>query len=83
MTHQQNRPVAEGRRVLADGGGNGVAELIARGDLAGDAVLVQECADMAADRIDSRLVIAAAVGVHQRLQQSQHGVALAVQPIED
>ena len=38
---------------------------------------------MAANRVDAGLVVAAAVGVHQRLQQRQHGVALAAEPIEN
>ena len=38
---------------------------------------------MGADRIDTGLVVAAAVGVHQRFQQRQHGAALTRQPVED
>ena len=82
MAHQQDRPVAAGR-IVPDGGGDGVAELGVGRDLAGDAVAVEERADVAADRIDAGLVVAAAVGVHQRFQQRQHGVALARQPVED
>ena len=57
MAHQQDRPVAERRRILADGGGDGVAEFVVRRDLAGDAVLVEKIPDVAADRIDAGLVV--------------------------
>jgi hypothetical protein len=38
---------------------------------------------MCADRIDAGLVGGPGVGVHQRSQQRQHGVALAAQPIKN
>ena len=44
---------------------------------------IKEIADVAADRIDAGLVVGAAVGVHQRFEQRQHGAMLAAEPLED
>jgi hypothetical protein len=46
-------------------------------------VLVEKRPDMTAGRIDAGLVVGATVGVHQRLQQRQHGLALSAEPVED
>ena len=73
----------KGGEVLPDGGGDGVAEYLVGRDLGGNAVFIEEFPDMAACRIDTGLVVGAAIGVHERLQQRQHGVALAAEPVED
>ena len=43
----------------------------------------EEAADMTADRVDAGLVVGAAVGVHQRLEQLQHRAVLGAEPVED
>src|SRR5207237_534677 len=80
VAHQQDRAIAKRRRVLAHGGRDGVAERLVRRNLGSNAVFAEELPNMAACGIDTGLVVGATVGVHQRLQQRQHGVALTAQP---
>ena len=60
-----------------------LGEKIIIGDnIVGDPVAVEKAAQPGADRIHAGLVIAAAVGVHQRFEQRQHGRPLRGEPIE-
>src|SRR5687767_13057479 len=79
MAHQQDRPVG----AVADGRGDRIAVGRVGGDLARDAVLAEEAADMAADRVDPGLVVGTAVGVHQPLEQRHHRGVLTPEPVED
>jgi hypothetical protein len=79
MPHKQDRTVA----AVADGRADGIAETAIGCHLGGDAIATEERANVAADRIDPGLIVGAAVGVHQGLEQPQHGGALAREPVED
>src|SRR6266478_1392635 len=78
MAHQQNGGVG----ALPDGGADRVAEPLVGNRLVADTVVVEESANSVSDRIDSGLVVTAAVGVHHLFEQTEHGGSLLGEPIE-
>ena len=81
MAHQQDRRVA-GACPVPDAGTNGVAETLIGQHLEADVVARKEAAQLRADRIDAGLVVGAAVDVHERRHEGDHGLALAGEPIK-
>ena len=51
-------------------------------DIEADVVAREKAAQLRADGIDAGLVVGAAVDVHQRGDETDHGVTLAGEPVE-
>ncbi len=77
VAHQQN-----GACALADGRADAVAVAVIANDVAGDAARGEKAANALAGRVDPGLVQAAAVGVHQRLDQAERRGALVRDPLD-
>src|SRR3984957_7952250 len=80
VAHEQDGRV---RAALPDGRADAVAVLVVRDRIGRDAARGQERADARAGGIDAGLVEAAAVGVHQRLDEAEDRGALARDPVQD
>ncbi len=69
-------------RAVADTRANGVAEAFIGEHFEADVVAREKAAQLRADGVDAGLVIGAAVDVHQRSHETDHGLALAGEPVE-
>jgi hypothetical protein len=61
---------------------NGVAEAFVRQHIEPDVVAREKAAQLRADGIDAGLVVGAAVDIHERSHEADHGLALAGEPVE-
>ena len=69
-------------RRPADGRAQRIAEFLVRDRLAGDVLLLEKLAQPHADRIHARLVVGAAVDVHDVFEQREHRALLAAEPLD-
>ena len=81
MTEQQHRRVRGSARYVVNLRPDRVAEAVVADDRRRDVVRRQKCAQPRPDRVDSGLVVAAAVDVDKRAHEVEHGVPLGREPI--